>query len=129
LQPAVVFDEAHFSEFIHEEIDPRARCPDHFRQRLLRSFGKYLVGFILLAIVGEQQKGTCQSFLAGVENLVDQVFLDPYVAFQHIGDEAIGKRTFRMEHSEHFLVLDLRLRARVWLLPWNGPEPFWKWRV
>ena len=35
----VVFNEAELPEFIHEKIDPGARCPDHFRQSLLRYFG------------------------------------------------------------------------------------------
>ena len=40
VQPAIVPNEAQFLEFIHEEIDPGARCPDHFRQSLLRYFGE-----------------------------------------------------------------------------------------
>jgi hypothetical protein len=31
----VVFDEAKFSKFIHEEIHAGARCADHFRQSFL----------------------------------------------------------------------------------------------
>jgi hypothetical protein len=45
-----VFDEAEFPEFIHEEINPAARGPDHFRQRPLRYFGKHLLRLVLLAI-------------------------------------------------------------------------------
>jgi hypothetical protein len=62
LQPAVVFDEAHFSESIHEKIDARARGTNHFRQRLLRYFGKLPVDLILLAIAGEQQQRARQPF-------------------------------------------------------------------
>jgi len=35
LDCAVVFDEAHFSELIHEQVHPRSRCTDHFRKGLL----------------------------------------------------------------------------------------------
>ena len=35
VEAAVVLDEAQFSEFIHEKIDARSRCPDHLRQSLL----------------------------------------------------------------------------------------------
>jgi hypothetical protein len=35
MQPAIILNEAQFLEFIHEKIDPGARCPDHFRQSLL----------------------------------------------------------------------------------------------
>jgi hypothetical protein len=31
LKAAVVLYEAQFPEFVHEEIDPRARCANHFR--------------------------------------------------------------------------------------------------
>jgi hypothetical protein len=106
LQPAVVFDEAHLLKSIHEKIDARARSTNHFRERLLRYFGKHPVDLIQLAIAGQQQKRARQPLLAGVEKLVDQVLLDPDIASKHIGDKAIGKRTFRMEQSEHFAVLD-----------------------
>ena len=53
LKTAVIFDEAHFLEFVHEEINARARGTDHFRQRLLRDLGKHSLGLILLAIAGE----------------------------------------------------------------------------
>ena len=39
MEPAVISNEAQFLEFIHEKIDSGARCPDHFRQSLLRYFG------------------------------------------------------------------------------------------
>jgi hypothetical protein len=37
----MVMNEAQFSEFVHEETDPRARCANHFCQHLLRYFGKH----------------------------------------------------------------------------------------
>ncbi len=33
---AVVLDEAQFSEFVHEKIDPGPRCANHLCQHLLR---------------------------------------------------------------------------------------------
>src|ERR1700689_3473113 len=59
------------------------------------------------ATLGELQKSACQTFLAGIEKLVDQIPLDPADAFKHIGDEAVGKRTFSVEHAHH-------------LVSWNG---------
>jgi hypothetical protein len=47
---SVVLDEAQFPEFVHEEIDMGARCPDHFRQSLLRHFGDHFMRLVLLAI-------------------------------------------------------------------------------
>ena len=51
----VVLDEAQFLEFIHKEIHSGARCPDHFRQHLLRYFGDHYLWLILFAIACEQQ--------------------------------------------------------------------------
>jgi hypothetical protein len=72
----VVFNEAEFPEFIHEEIDPGARCPDHPRQHLLRYFRKHLFWVGLLAVPSEQKKSARQSFLARVKELIDQILLN-----------------------------------------------------
>ena len=76
VETAIVFNEAQFLEFIHLKIDPGASCPDHFRQRLLRYFGKHFLRLVLLAIASEQQKSAGQSLFAGVKKLVDQILLD-----------------------------------------------------
>lgn len=77
VESAIVFNEAQFPEFIHEKIDPGARCANHFRQHLLRYFGKYLLRLGFSAVSSEQQKGPSQPFLAGVKKLIDQILLDP----------------------------------------------------
>jgi hypothetical protein len=55
-ESAMVVNEAQFPEFVHEETDPRARCANHFRQHLLRYFGKHLLRLGFLAITSEQQE-------------------------------------------------------------------------
>ena len=45
----VVINETEFPEFVHEEINPAACCPDHFRQQPLRHFGKHFFSLILQA--------------------------------------------------------------------------------
>ena len=35
VKPAICMNEAQFLEFVHEEVDPRTRCANHFRQHLL----------------------------------------------------------------------------------------------
>jgi hypothetical protein len=45
---AVILDEAQFPEFVHEEIDPGARCANHLGQHLLRYFGKHLLRLVLV---------------------------------------------------------------------------------
>lgn len=56
LETAIVVNEAQFSEAAHQEADPRAGGDDHFRQHLLADLDDYLLGFALLAEMGEQQK-------------------------------------------------------------------------
>ena len=51
--PAVVLDEAPFPEFVHEKIDPRPRCADHFRQHPLRHSGQHLLRLALRLIARE----------------------------------------------------------------------------
>ena len=72
----VVLNEAEFPEFVHEKVDPGARCANHFRQHLLGNFGKHLFWLGFPAIPGEQQKSAGQPFLAGVKKLIDQILLD-----------------------------------------------------
>ena len=97
----VVLDEAEFPEFVHEEIDSGARCPDHPRQHLLRYFGKHFFRVGLLAVPSEQKKSARQSFLARVKELINQILLDSDVPRKHISHEAFGERTFGMEHANH----------------------------
>ena len=105
VQPAIILilNEAQFSEFIHEKIDPGARCPDHFRQHLLRYLGKHFLRLVLLAIASEQKEGAGQPFLAGVKELIDQILLDSDVPRKHISHEAVGERTFSVENANHLL--------------------------
>jgi hypothetical protein len=54
LKAAVVLDETQLAEFVHKEIDARARGADHLCQRLLRHFGKYSVSLVFFAVTGKQ---------------------------------------------------------------------------
>src|SRR5580693_491931 len=100
---AVVLDEAQFSEFVHEKIDPGPCCANHFRQHFLRYFGKHLLRLSRGAIASEEQQSARQAFLAGVEELVDQVRFHSDVSCQHIGDEAVGELVFPVEHAKHLV--------------------------
>ena len=103
VESAIVLNEAQFPEFVHEKIDPGARCPDHFRQHLLRYFGKHFLRLGFLAIASEQQKSAGQPFLAGVKELIDQILLDSDVPRKHISHEAVGERMFSVEHANHLV--------------------------
>src|ERR1700691_442909 len=54
LEPAVVLNESQFLEFVHEEIDARARGANHFGQGLLRYFGNDPLRLFLFAVAGKQ---------------------------------------------------------------------------
>ena len=54
LNLAIVFDEAQFPEFVHEEIDPGTCCSNHLRQHLLRYFGERFVWMARRTIAREQ---------------------------------------------------------------------------
>ena len=92
-------------ELVHEKIDPGPRCANHFRQCLLRYFGKNLLRLALRAKAREQQQRTREPFLGGVEELVDQILFDSDVSRQHIGDEAVGKFVLPID-AKHLAFLD-----------------------
>jgi len=103
---AVVFDETQFSEFVHEEIDARPRGADHLREHLLRNLGEDLLRMLPCAIPSEQEQSAGQPFFAGVEELVDQILLNPNISRKHIGDEPVGEFMLRVEHANHLPFLN-----------------------
>jgi hypothetical protein len=106
LEATVVFDEAHFAEFVHEEIDAGAGGANHFGQDFLGHFRNFTMGLIFLAVTSEQEKGAGEALFAGIEKLVDEVFFDADVAGEHVGDENIGERVLGAKNGHHFLFFD-----------------------
>ena len=80
MQFAVVVNEAQLPKLIHKKINTFARYPDHFRQSFLIYLRNDRFGLAFLAVAGQQQKSSGQSFLAGVEKLIEQVLFDAHVA-------------------------------------------------
>ena len=70
VESAVVFNEAQFSELVHEKIHAGTRCADHLREHLLRNFGEYLLRFVFLAITRQQQQRARKPLLTGVKELI-----------------------------------------------------------
>jgi hypothetical protein len=95
---SVVFDEAEFPEFVHEEIYPRSRSCDHARQGFLRDFWREVQGLVGLSVARQKRQRPCQAFFAGVEELIDQVFLDANVVREHVGDEMVGQFVFGVQY-------------------------------
>src|SRR5579863_1592126 len=106
LNLAIILDEAQLPEFVHEKIDAGPRCANHLRKHLLGYFGKHALRLARRAIAREQQKGARKAFLAGVEELVDQVLLDAYVSRKHVSDEAIGEQVLLVERANHLVFLN-----------------------
>ena len=83
LEATVVFDEPELLELVHEEIDARTGRADHFRERLLRDPRQDALLLIGLAVTRQQQQRAGEALLAGIEQLVDEVFFDAaLVAFR-----------------------------------------------
>jgi hypothetical protein len=74
LDAAVVFDEAQFPEFVHEKTHPRPGRADHFRKRLLADLQFNRLRLPFLAEIRQQKERPRQALLAGIEQLIDQVF-------------------------------------------------------
>ena len=81
----VVFNTAELTKAIHEEADARAGGPDHFRQRFLGDFWDQAFWLAGSAKFRQQEKDSCQSLFAGVEELIDKIGL-----YSH----AVGQQKF-----------------------------------
>src|SRR5450755_3688439 len=103
---AVVFDEAQFSEAIHEKTDSGPGGADHLSQEFLADFGNYRLGFAFLAELREEQQNPRQPLFAGIEKLIDQVRLDASIACKKKGDEHLRQLRFLMKHAGHFRLAD-----------------------
>ena len=68
----VVFDEAQFSKFVHEEIHARARGADDFRQSLLGNSGQFVDQLVLhFSITAEREQRPGEPLLGRIEELID----------------------------------------------------------
>ena len=82
VQAAVVFNEAQLPKLVHEETHPGPRRPDHLGQGFLTDSGHDGLMLPVFAEAGQQQQNPRQPFLAGIEELIYQVLLDPNISGQ-----------------------------------------------
>jgi hypothetical protein len=101
-QLTVVLDESQFAEAIHEEADSGAGGANHLCQGFLADFGNHGLWSPVFAELGEQQQGACQALFAGVEELINQIFLETNVTDQQVGHEHVGKLFLIVKHPHHF---------------------------
>src|SRR6266481_2141208 len=114
MQSAIVTDEAEFPELGHEEIDALPRSTNHFREHLLRYFGKHFLRLGFLAVASQQQKSASQTFLAGVKELIDQIFIDAnIVARLGGGSKMLRGRLFPCDLAIRGLAISFLTLARV----------------
>ena len=111
LKAAVVLDEPRFLEFIHEKINPGARCADRLRQRFLRHRRKNALRLVFPSAASKQQKCANQSFLRRVEPLIDQVRRNADFPGQHIGDEAVEELVFGIEDVKSSCCFQSRVQS------------------
>ena len=98
---AVIFNEPEPPELVHEEIHARARRADHFGEHFLRDSWQDAARPVSPPVAREQEKGAGESFFTGVEQLVDEIFLEADVSGQHVCDEAIRQRMLLVQQTNH----------------------------
>jgi hypothetical protein len=89
------------------------------RERFLANFSFDRLRPSLLAKICHQKKQPCQTLLARIEKLVDQVRFNSGVPSQQVRHEHLGKRWLFMEHAHHRRFVEPSL-----LFPIDWPEPF-----
>ena len=99
----VVFDKAVLTKTIHKETDAGPGGPDHFRQGFLSDVRNQRLRLAGLAELRHQQQDAGEAFLAGVEELVDQIGLGPHSASEQELDEEVGKAMLLVHDADHLV--------------------------
>src|SRR5712691_4236805 len=100
-QVAVVFNQAHFSELIHEKAHASTRCANHLRERFLADLWNNPLGLTFLAKLRENEKYPSQALLAGIEELIDQVCLYSDVTRQKMRHEPLRELLLVLGKADH----------------------------
>src|ERR1035441_5619382 len=109
---AVVFDKAVRSKLVHEVAYTGARGADHLGERLLADRRDERFGFAWLAKLRHQQQDAGQALLAGVEELIHQIGLDPHRAVEQKLEKEIGEAVLVMHDADHLVAVDLERGTR-----------------
>ena len=109
--PSVIINEAQFPKPVHEKANPRATCAHHLRQSFLTEFGDSNLRLSILAEASQQEQKASQSFLTGIEKLVNQIRFVPDIPGQQVCHEYIGKCLFPVKPFRHGLLVDPHHRA------------------
>src|SRR6185437_10780242 len=101
LDMAVIANKAQLPEPVHEKADARSRGAYHLGQGFLADLGDDRLGLPLLAIICQQQKKSRQPPLAGIEQLVNQVSLNPDGSVQDMGHEHLREGGVFLNEADH----------------------------
>src|ERR1700689_1922916 len=97
----IVIDEAQFTKFVHEKADAGSGSADHIGQCLLTDVWTDRLRSAFLAEIRQQQEQARKPPLARIEQLVDQILLDPSVAGQEICHEKLVKCWLVVKQGDH----------------------------
>ena len=75
----VIGNEAELAKLVHEKADAGACCTDHLRQRLLADMCRDRLWSAFLSEICQKKEEAREPLLAGIEQLVDEVFFDAAV--------------------------------------------------
>jgi len=73
--------------------------------------GTARTGSSCLPYRASNRSGASEPLLGGVEQLIDEVLLDPDVPRQHVRDEPIRQRMLLVKQSHHLILVDAQDRA------------------
>jgi hypothetical protein len=91
--------------------DARARGADHLCQHLLADFGNHRLRLAVFAKVRKQQKRPGKTFLAGIEQLIDQIRFNADGPRQKVGHEHLGKGRLLINEANNSRFVESRDRG------------------
>jgi hypothetical protein len=97
---SVVIDEPELAELVHKKAHARARRADYLRERLMANLPNDRLVYSLFTEVRHEEEHPRQSLFTRVEELVDQVLLDPYVPGQEVGYKLFGELRLVVKHAD-----------------------------
>src|ERR1700685_4341867 len=100
-QLSVVIDQTQLSKFVQEKIHARPRRSDQRSKCILIHLYRYRFQTKVAAIIGQEEKGPCQPHLAGIEQLVDQVCLNPGGPGQKMVEKIVGEIMVLVEQLDY----------------------------
>ena len=105
---AVVINKAQLAEMVQEDAYTRLLCTDHLGQAFLRNLWNQSLELIWFAKLRHQQEYSRQTFLTGVEELIQKIGFGSASPEKKIFEENIREGTLLMHHAEHFPSLYLQ---------------------